>query len=618
MLLEIPRRRYPVAAGEDPLSQARVRRRLTAITAPAPACALSVPQGRLGGIVERKHRSEGQRVSFGGRLVGRLRAGRHRPGGRTRPRAASVRTYLVLLVSACVLPATIAATFGFVSAYRAVYAALVGEAQANSRAMARTVDGVILNAIATLDRMASSPPLSSGDIVRFEAMAREVQPYLPGTNLVLTDRDGRQLVNTALAQGTALPMHGNPGFQRTVLSTGHAAVSDLFIGGALRRPLVAIEVPVRREGAISATLAMGFLPERFARIIAEQKPEPGWVVSILDSTGTIVARTHAAERFVGHKGTPALLAAMASRPQGTVATQTLEGMPVVAVYTRSEVAHWTVAVGIPEAQLANRVARWLAWLVAFSVGMLFVVVLLALLVAARIAGAVRSLREPARALGRGEVVEPSTMAITEAQVVADALAQASELLRRRTRELGHATQAARQIQEQADAFAHAALHDPLTGLPNRARFMGALEERIETRVATGGTFAVLFVDLDDFKPVNDVHGHAVGDELLCAFASRLRAGCRGADLVARLAGDEFAVLVDEHAPGESRSTVTHLRSALSRPYRVRDLTLHVSASIGVATYPLDGQDAAGLLHAADTAMYLVKAAGKRRGGRASG
>jgi len=515
-----------------------------------------------------------------------------------------------MVMLAFVVPAAMGAVFALWSAYRTMHDTLVEQAQLHSGAMARAVDDVISNAITRLEGMATSSMLASGDIAGFEEVARRVQPYQPGTNVVLTDAGGQQRVNTAMPRGLPLPLHGNRGFQKTVLESGRPRVSDLFVGTALNQPLVAIEVPVRNAGAIPYTLGMGFLPGRFATLLADHRPDPAWVVSIFDGTGTIVARTHEADRYVGHKAAPGLLDAMASAPHGTLRTTTLEGTPVIAVYTRSQVAHWTVAVGIPEAVLLGKVERWIAWLVTVSAAMLVLGAAMARLVATRIAGAIHALLAPAEALGRGESVRPSRLPITEAQAVSDALARASELLRARTFERDRAAQDRVALQAQAIAFEHAASHDPLTSLPNRATFMQALDACAARHAAAGGAFTVLYIDMDDFKPVNDVHGHAVGDELLKAFAARLRAGFRDRDLVARLGGDEFGVLVDDHTPEELEDTARRLLESLARPYAVRQISLHVSACAGAASYPRNGRDPAALLEAADAAMYRAKSEGK--------
>ncbi|HJV96191.1 MAG TPA: GGDEF domain-containing protein [Albitalea sp.] len=478
--------------------------------------------------------------------------------------------------------------------------------------MSRTLDAVLFNATAGLQALATSPALAAGDLAAFADQARAVLPYQAGNNVVLSDASGQQLVNTLVRRGQPLPKHGNPEFQARVIRSGQPAVSDLFIGGALRLPLVAVEVPIEQGGRVSYSLAMGFLPERFAAILAQLRPEPDWIVSIFDSTGTIVARTHDADRFVGKQGAPALLAAIQRSPEGMVETKTLEGVPVFAVYTRSAATGWAVAVGVPKQVLLSRLERWTAWLAVSSLGLLLLGTLAARAIAGRIAGAIDALIEPATALGEGRPVSAQPTPIKEAAAVAAALVRASELLRTRTSELDAATQATMAMQATAQRFEHAARHDPLTELSNRARFRALLNEKVQACERAGAHFTVLFVDIDDFKPVNDRHGHAVGDELLRAFATRLRGGVREGDVVARFGGDEFALLIDGHTPRELQSLTLQLVDRLSHPYVIRDLTLQVSASIGAAGYPEDGRSADALLEAADAAMYSAKAGGKRR------
>lgn len=522
----------------------------------------------------------------------------------------SVGACLSAIVWACALSSAAAAAFALYSAYAAMQATLVRQAQTSSRSMARAVDGAISTASLQLEALATAESLASDDIARFEDLARRVQPYQAGDNLVLTAASGQQLVNTALRRGAPLPMHGNRDLQKTVLASGRPQISDLFLGGALRKPLIAIEVPVRQGARVPYTLAMGFLPSRFESLLAEQRPDPGWVVSILDSTGTIVARTHEANRFVGQKGASGLLAAMQTGPDGTVETVTLEGTPVIAVFSRSAVARWTVAVGIPEAVLLGELRRWITYAVLLSAAILAVGTVMAHIVSRRIAGALRALIAPADALGRGEPVLPPALAVAEAQQVGDALARASELLLARTSERDVATKERAVVAAKANAFEHAASHDALTGLPNRAQFFESLDAHVARHERLGGGFTVIFVDLDDFKPVNDAHGHAVGDELLCAFAARLRASFRDRDLVARLGGDEFGVIVDAHSREELESMERHLLASLSRPYGIRHLTIRVSACAGAAIYPANGRDGPSLVEAADAAMYRAKSGGK--------
>src|SRR4249919_473594 len=159
-------------------------------------------------------------------------------------------------------------------------------------------------------------------------------------------------------------------------------------------------------------------------------------------------------------------------------------------------------------------------------------------------------------------------------------------------------------------LAHLAYHDALTDLPNRLLFQEHLEQAI-ARVHRGNrAVAVLFVDLDDFKLVNDSHGHTTGDELLRVVADRLRDAVRATDVVARLGGDEFLVLVadiDREGAVEAADRVAeNIRAALSAPVRLAIGELYTHASIGASLYPADAESAAELLSKADIAMYRAK------------
>ncbi|WEZ84112.1 diguanylate cyclase [Rhizobium sp. 32-5/1] len=162
----------------------------------------------------------------------------------------------------------------------------------------------------------------------------------------------------------------------------------------------------------------------------------------------------------------------------------------------------------------------------------------------------------------------------------------------------------------AEAHAtHLANHDPLTGLPNRMRFRQALETALGQATLSGQETAVLYLDLDGFKPVNDTFGHATGDDLLKQVAQRLSAVLRTGDLVARLGGDEFAIL--QHASVQAAEHVAQrCIQALCQPFSIGDRQIDISASIGIAVAPGNGIDPDGLMSAADTALYEAKAAGK--------
>ena len=154
---------------------------------------------------------------------------------------------------------------------------------------------------------------------------------------------------------------------------------------------------------------------------------------------------------------------------------------------------------------------------------------------------------------------------------------------------------------------HAALHDVLTGLPNRKLFMQRLDHALELARRRDERVAVAFVDLDGFKAVNDLHGHDAGERLLAAIGSRLGDAVRGSDLVARVGGDEFCAIftgVADHTAARSiaQRMLDAITPAIDRP--------NVTASIGLSLFPDDATEPAILLHQADAAMYRVKSSGK--------
>jgi diguanylate cyclase (GGDEF)-like protein len=156
-----------------------------------------------------------------------------------------------------------------------------------------------------------------------------------------------------------------------------------------------------------------------------------------------------------------------------------------------------------------------------------------------------------------------------------------------------------------------ALHDALTGLPNRALLLERVQHALLSRRRSGTLVALLFIDLDGFKKVNDTSGHQAGDDLLVAVSGRLTQMLRPGDTLARLSGDEFVIVCEDLSEeGQVEHLAVRLVDAISKPFDLSGLTINLSASIGIS-YAGDGNDPERLLHQADVAMYQVK----RRGGR---
>jgi diguanylate cyclase (GGDEF)-like protein/PAS domain S-box-containing protein len=209
--------------------------------------------------------------------------------------------------------------------------------------------------------------------------------------------------------------------------------------------------------------------------------------------------------------------------------------------------------------------------------------------------------------------------VTERREAAEAVRRARDELevrvRERTAELAGANALLQEeIVERRQAEArvhHMAYHDSLTGLPNRALLTDRLERAMLSAQRSGSRLAIMFIDLDRFKTINDSLGHLTGDHLLREVASRLCRAVRMSDTVARLGGDEFVVLVPGiHGADECGHIGEKIIEALAAPFPFEGRSLHISPSIGICLYPDDGADVETLMRNADAAMYHAKAAGR--------
>lgn len=214
-------------------------------------------------------------------------------------------------------------------------------------------------------------------------------------------------------------------------------------------------------------------------------------------------------------------------------------------------------------------------------------------------------------LARGQVVGILVFVATEKDVFTPEFA---ELLQRLADNVSFALENFARVDEKAQAdqrIEYLASHDSLTDLPNRDMFNGMLRRTIDAAARYQRQFAVLFIDLDRFKIINDSLGHDAGDMLLVEIGGRLRRALRSSDVVARLGGDEFVVILEEAGERDEVERIAgELLSVLSQPLQLSGHECHTTASIGIAMYPADGADMQTLTKNADMAMYLAKEDGK--------
>jgi diguanylate cyclase (GGDEF)-like protein/PAS domain S-box-containing protein len=161
--------------------------------------------------------------------------------------------------------------------------------------------------------------------------------------------------------------------------------------------------------------------------------------------------------------------------------------------------------------------------------------------------------------------------------------------------------------ESSEQERYLAYHDPLTGLANRRYFLDLQRGALLHAQRSNALVALLFIDLDRFKPVNDVLGHDIGDRVLCAVSKRLTASVRRSDTVARVGGDEFTILLPDLASREDAVMLaTKVVAAISRPFIIDGHRVDIGASVGIAFYPFDGENPDELMRKADQAMYVAK------------
>ena len=168
-----------------------------------------------------------------------------------------------------------------------------------------------------------------------------------------------------------------------------------------------------------------------------------------------------------------------------------------------------------------------------------------------------------------------------------------------------------QLKEKNQLLEYMSYHDPLTSLPNRRLLEEFAEKMFRLAKREKKPLSVLFMDLDKFKPINDVYGHQVGDEVLKMVAARLERFTRSNDMVSRFGGDEFVISAYDCSKQDAKAFAERLIKAMEEPMKIDQLTLQLSASVGIATYPEDGDELTKLIRVADERLYMAKKSGSK-------
>lgn len=655
------------------------------------------------------------------------------------PSGTRISTILRLLVLACLLPGVLASVVLLVHDYRVLRQQLEHDLQVTTRALAQAVDLKLTVATQVGQALVVSDELARGDFQAFHAQATQViGTTQAGLSVVLMDLSGQQLVNTLQPYGSPLPKGGNPSAIERASVSGQPGVSPLYTGGQ-QQPMVSVDVPFHVDGQFRYLLSVGLVPQQLNAVLAAQQLPPSWVVSILDSEGHTVARSPDSSRFVGTKVSEDFWSMVLKADIGQDRRLSRDGVEVFAVWHRSSLTRWTVAVGVPTETLEAGLRQTLATLLGVVLVLIAVGFLLALRASEKIAGSVRALTGPALALRHAQVVTVPPIPIQETAEVAAAISESARLLAERaaeikdiqriagfaswtwnvvTRELRvsdslrdicgcditspalfrdlllppewdklqAAIQATRRTGQpfELELEAHHAnggqlwieLHGQMewgqsgpkgelrgsvlditrrkvaemalqreqaSQLKNlerevaeRTEALRAVNQKLQRLVRTDALtqllnrqaaderlqaehlrmkrsdqhWAVMFIDLDHFKTVNDTHGHEVGDLVLKRAAEILLQSVRATDAVARYGGEEFVVILPDTdqrgAEWLAEKVRTQVESASFAPVE------RLTASIGVSVSRFDDLEPDTVVHRADVALYRAKREGRNR------
>lgn len=372
------------------------------------------------------------------------------------------------------------------------------------------------------------------------------------------------------------------------------------------RVVLPMAVPVKDADGKTALILTGFVTvdsANFLHLIRQRKVgETGYFLLIDPRDGLFVAATDSAKLLkpVPAPGRVALHDRAMAGFRGSDITINIDGVEELSAIASVPSAGWFLVAGMPTAEalapvhhinaLVNRNALLIA-----GCAIAFLLILLPRMFAP-LTKAARQLHDMAR--GEQEI---RSLPIYRDDEIGD-LAKGFNFL------LGVLRSKEEALQASEARMAHLAHHDSLTGLPNRIMFADRLEQMLIRAERSGGAFALLFLDLDGFKPINDTYGHEIGDSVLCRIARILQETLRKSDTIARMGGDEFAVLLTEleECHGDSRLIAEKCAQAVGDTITIDDTEVSLGLSVGVACYPENGTTADDLLRHADHDMYRAK------------
>ena len=519
----------------------------------------------------------------------------------------SIRRWLLLLAVVAGLPLFVFSTYMVVALGRAQQDAIRTELLQRTEATANAVRERLATTTGYLASIAASDEALRDDLpALYEHARRVVQQNPDAAAVTLIGSDLRMLFHTMVPLGAPTFPTNRPEAARKVFETGRPSVSGPFAGPVTRKMVAVVGVPVFRGGKVAYCLRMVLRSESLNELLAEQALPPEWTAAVIDAEGTLVARTRAPDQYVGQQAASVVLEALRAGRRGIFDGPIKEGTPSRLAMVDVPGWDWKVASAVPTATLNAPFYRSLAALIASGVLFTALAVLAARRLSLRIVHQVREVAAASRALQQGRRLPRPSVDIRELDQMGEALSAVDVRERQTQRALDSMIARHREVSGELMR----ARRDALTGLPGRALFREGVEEaRQVLGQDLGQQLALLFIDLDGFKQLNDSLGHEQGDQVLLQVAQVLRDVTRETDIAARIGGDEFAVCV-----AARRDAIVGIAEGVASRIvkRVARIGHGIGCSVGIARWPDGCDDLAIVMQRADAAMYEAKRLGKNR------
>ncbi|MES2581126.1 MAG: diguanylate cyclase [Pseudomonadota bacterium] len=539
--------------------------------------------------------------------------------------AASIRSHLLLLVLALAIPLVVMIGLEIVAQMQQAVAHTKSALRTLAKTMASNTGGKIANASQTLERLALRPRVQAVDPANCDPILADLVHLNPDyANVAYTNLDGLIVCSAVPQPGGKLISVGNAPWYKAFLQSRSFTVGEPYLSPITGKWVSVLVAPIwNGQREMVGSVHIPFDLKSFDPNIPSDYLPQGSRYGFFRDDGVMVWRNLDPEGVIGTRPNAEAARRIVELRDGEFESLAIDGITRYFSVVPMPDVGWVAFVGVPATEVYAAAKQRAITATTVALLVLVALVLLALAMARRISEPIVALAKTARAVqgGNSQARAAAGHGPSEVDAVANAFNAMTDSLQASAHTLEVEVAERKLVEAQVREVA---FHDPLTHLPNRLLLNDRVSQALAGGARSGVYSALMFLDLDNFKPLNDVHGHEVGDYLLIEVADRLTSCVRQIDTVARFGGDEFVVmLTDLHsdpviARAQTQAVAEKIRALLAAPYLLTIthagqpdvLVQHqCTASIGVALFAKPGASQADILKWADAAMYQAKKVG---------